>query len=68
MDTFRLVGMGVVAYLAFVLVLGSVSVVADAVPAVASFVAANATHPLVLFNIGLAAATLLVVGLARRKG
>lgn len=46
MDTLRLVGGVVVAYLGFVLVMGSFSLVSDAVSAITSFVAANATHPI----------------------
>lgn len=67
MDSFRLVGIVVVAYLGVVFVFGSVSVVSDVVPAFVSFVAANATHPVVVLNAALAAATVLIVGLARRK-
>ncbi|WP_435077600.1 hypothetical protein [Halococcus sp. AFM35] len=67
MDTLRLIGGVVVAYLGFVLVLGTFSLISDAVPAIISFVTANATHPLVLLNLGLAAATALIVALAWRK-
>ncbi|WP_256685598.1 hypothetical protein [Halococcus qingdaonensis] len=67
MDTLRLVGGVVVAYLGFILIIGSFSLVSDAVPAIASFVAANATHPIVLLNLGLVGATVLIVALAWRK-
>ncbi|EMA52853.1 hypothetical protein [Halococcus thailandensis] len=67
MDTLRFVGGVVVAYLGFVLVMGSFSLVSDAVPAITSFVAANATHPIVLLNLGLVGATALIVALAWRK-
>ena len=67
MDTLRLIGAAVVIYLGVGLVLGTFSLVSDAVPNAISFVTANATHPIVLLNLGLAAATILIVGLARRK-
>lgn len=67
MDTLRLIGAAIVIYLGVGLVLGTFSLVSDAVPDVVSFVTANATHPIVLLNLGLAAATILIVGLARRK-
>lgn len=67
MDTLRLIGGVVVVYFGFVFVLGTFSLVSDAVPAIASVAVANVTHPVVLLNLGLALATALIVALARRK-
>ncbi|WP_160134730.1 hypothetical protein [Halococcus salsus] len=67
MDTLRLVGGAVVAYLGFVFLLGTVTVLPSALADLASFAVANASEPVVLLNIVLLALTLVIVALARRE-
>ncbi|RJT02080.1 hypothetical protein [Halococcus sp. IIIV-5B] len=66
MDTLRLVGGAVVAYLGFVFLLGAATVLPSALADLASFAAANATEPVVLLNAALLASTVVIVALARR--
>ncbi|EMA40951.1 hypothetical protein [Halococcus hamelinensis] len=67
MDTLRLVGGAVVAYLGFVFLLGTATVLPSRLDDLASFAVANATEPVVVLNAALPASTLVIVALARRS-
>jgi hypothetical protein len=66
MDTLRFVGGAVVAYLGFVFLLGTATVLPSTLGDLASFAVANATEPVVALNAALLASTLAIVALARR--
>ena len=67
MDTLRLVGGAVVAYLGIVLVIGFLTVLPNALSDLVSLVSANATHPVALVDIAVVLAAALIVALAVRK-
>ena len=66
MDTLRLVGGAVVAYLGFVFLLGLVTVLPSTFDDLASIVTANATEPIVVLNAVLAGSVVAVLALVRR--